>query len=92
MDRPDKDAIRRAWEAYHGPVDDGDGDMYIPAAPPAYERGFVDGVEYAGERVMEENRALRGALQQVREWYERDGSVGGCSLMIEEAVEPYTKS
>ena len=34
---------------------------------------------------------LRTALQGVRDWYERDGSVGGCSMMIEECVEPWTK-
>ena len=37
------DKIRAAWEAYHGPVPEPDG--YIPATPPAYERGYRDGAE-----------------------------------------------
>lgn len=41
--------------------------------------------------LMLENAKLREALQGVRDWYERDGSVGGCSTMIEECVEPWTK-
>ena len=41
--------------------------------------------------LMLENAKLREALQGVRDWYERDGSVGGCSMMIEECVEPWTK-
>lgn len=30
------------------------------------------------------------ALQAVRDWYDRDGSVGGCDTMMEEHVEPLT--
>jgi len=37
-------AIQEAWEIYHGDSPDG---FDIPAAPPIYMRGFVDGVEYA---------------------------------------------
>ena len=43
----DKNAIQKAWEKYHGPIDDGAGGSYIPATPPAYMRGFVDGYEHA---------------------------------------------
>lgn len=41
--------------------------------------------------LMLENAKLREALQQVRYWYERDGSVGGCAAVIEDSVEPWTK-
>lgn len=44
--REHENKIQAAWEAYHGPpVNDGLGDPYIPAAPPAFMRGFVDGYE-----------------------------------------------
>lgn len=39
--------IDAAWEAYHGPVDDGMGVTYIPRTPTIYHRGFVDGYEHA---------------------------------------------
>ena len=32
-----------AWEAYHGPLDDG----YIPQMPPAFMRGFLCGAAWA---------------------------------------------
>lgn len=38
-----------------------------------------------------ENQQLRAALQAVRDWYHRDGSVGGCDQMIHEHVVPFTK-
>jgi uncharacterized protein (DUF3084 family) len=41
--------------------------------------------------VEEENQRLRAALQAVRDWYVRDGSVGGCDLMIHGHVVPFTK-
>lgn len=34
---------------------------------------------------------LRAALQAVRDWHWRDGSVGGCDLMMHEHVVPFTK-
>jgi hypothetical protein len=39
------DLIRAAWEQYHGPIIDEGGEEYIPAMPPAFMRGFVDGYE-----------------------------------------------
>lgn len=39
--------IEAAWEEYHGPIDDGGGETYIPTMPPAFRRGFVDGYEHA---------------------------------------------
>jgi hypothetical protein len=53
MNAPDgsDDAIEKAWREYHGPVDDGDGEPYVPTMPPAFRRGFVDGFEYA-ERLL----------------------------------------
>ena len=48
---PDKkeevSAMEKAWETYHGPVRMDEGDDYMPAAPPAYMRGFADGIEYS---------------------------------------------
>lgn len=49
---------------------------------------YTPGME--ADRLRDEIAALRAALQGVRDWYERDGSVGGCSMMIEECVEPWT--
>ena len=43
----DKNAIQKAWETYHGPIDDGNGGSYIQAMPSVYMRGFVDGYEHA---------------------------------------------
>ena len=41
-------AMEEAWETYHGPtVNMDEGDDYMPAAPPAYMRGFADGIEYS---------------------------------------------
>jgi hypothetical protein len=37
-------SIQEAWEVYHGDPPEG---FEIPAAPPSYMRGFVDGVEHA---------------------------------------------
>ena len=43
-----KDHIQAAWEAYHGPVNnEWDGEEYIPAMPPAFRRGFADGIAHA---------------------------------------------
>jgi hypothetical protein len=35
--------LQEAWEVYHGDPPEG---FDIPAAPPSYMRGFVDGVEH----------------------------------------------
>jgi hypothetical protein len=43
----DKNAIQKAWEKYHGLIEDGNGDRYIPSTPPVFMRGFVDGYEHA---------------------------------------------
>ena len=44
-----KDHIQAAWEAYHGPITNewDDEGNYIPEMPPAFRRGFVDGVAHA---------------------------------------------
>ena len=39
------DLIQAAWDEYHGPITDDSGESYIPAMPPAFMRGFVDGYE-----------------------------------------------
>lgn len=40
-----EDLVQEAWEQYHGPIIDEVGEEYIPAMPPAFMRGFVDGYE-----------------------------------------------
>jgi hypothetical protein len=35
------------------------------------------------EKLAVERVKLRLALQEVKDWYDRDGSVGGCSLVME---------
>ena len=35
------------------------------------------------EKLSVERVKLRLALQEVKDWYDRDGSVGGCSLVME---------
>lgn len=42
-------------------------------------------------RAADEIDRLRAALQAVRDWYVRDGSVGGCDLVIHDRVVPFTK-
>ena len=37
--------VQKAWEQYHGPIIVEGGEEYIPAMPPAFMRGFVDGYE-----------------------------------------------
>lgn len=46
-DTPRTDVIQKAWEDYHGPIIDEGGEEYIPAMPPAFMRGFVDGFQHA---------------------------------------------
>lgn len=46
------------------------------------ESKSVVGVGFARE-LERENALMREALKAVHEWYERDGSVGGCSLAID---------
>ena len=40
-------AIQEAWENYHGDPPEG---FEIPAAPPSYMRGFMDGVDYERQK------------------------------------------
>ena len=40
-------AIEKAWEIYHGPMEVEGEEDYIPAVPPVFMRGFVDGYEHA---------------------------------------------
>ena len=40
------EAAQADWESYHGPLDDG----YIPQMPPAFLRGFLCGVTWAGSQ------------------------------------------
>jgi hypothetical protein len=49
--------LQEAWEAYHGEPLEG---FDIPAAPPAYMRGFVDGVDH--ERSKWENNKQKNNL------------------------------
>lgn len=44
------DPIQKAWEEYHGPIDCGDGEEYIPDTPIIFRRGFIDGYEHAKKR------------------------------------------
>lgn len=50
------DAMQQAWHDYHGPIHASEDD-YVPAIPPAYMRGFMDGFQHA-EKAM--RKALRG--------------------------------
>lgn len=43
------------------------------------------------DRQLAKIAELEKALQEVRNWYERDGSVGGCDNLMEDFVEPLTK-
>ena len=40
-------AVEDAWNTYHGPMQIDGEDDYIPAVPPVFMRGFVDGYEHA---------------------------------------------
>jgi hypothetical protein len=51
-----------AWEIYHGKTEDD----YIPAMPPAFKRGYLDGAQAANAR-------LRDALERIEEIFV-DGS------------------
>jgi hypothetical protein len=51
------DAITKAWHDYHGPIHMEGEEDYVPAVPPLFMRGFVDGVEYA-KRERDEARSL----------------------------------
>ena len=42
-------AIQGAWENYHGDPPEG---FEIPAAPPSYMRGFMDGVDYERQKTI----------------------------------------
>lgn len=42
------------------------------------------------DRLRLENKCMSEALQAVRDWYDRDGSVGGLDIVMEEHVEPLT--
>lgn len=39
------DKINEAWQEYHGYVDLGDEEPYIPSAPPLFTRGYTDGYQ-----------------------------------------------
>lgn len=41
------DKIQQAWENYHGPINLGDDEPYIPQMPPAFKRGYLDGYQEA---------------------------------------------
>lgn len=56
-------------------------DDHGPQRQPAW------GLERIAE-LREELARLRVALKAVLEWYDRDGSVGGCDLLIEDVVRP----
>lgn len=54
----EKNVIQAAWEEYHGPIIEEDGERYIPAMPPTFMRGFVDGYQHA-ERVLGQKKKSR---------------------------------
>lgn len=54
--------------------------------------GVISQIDNMHAGVLEENERMRAALQAVRCWYDRDGSVGGCENLMEEHVEPLTYS
>lgn len=61
------DLIQAAWEQYHGPIIDEGGEEYIPAVPPAFMRGFVDGYEQ-GKKCCAIVEVLRIAEPVMEAW------------------------
>jgi hypothetical protein len=57
-----KDKIQKAWEDYHGPIDFDGTDEYMPAMPPAFRRGYVDGYEQGKKDALNES-----AIELLRE-------------------------
>ena len=43
--------VERAWNTYHGLMQIDGEDDYIPAVPPVFMRGFVDGYEHAKKEI-----------------------------------------
>ena len=60
--------VERAWNTYHGPMQIDGEDDYIPAVPPVFMRGFVDGYEHA------KNKPVSGSWNPIAT-APRDGSV-----------------
>jgi len=63
--------------------------MEQPESKEAAERAsgllerIVSGLVKRTEKLAVEAATYRHALKEVKEWYDRDGSVGGCSLVME---------
>jgi hypothetical protein len=65
------DAITKAWHDYHGPIHMEGEEDYVPAVPPLFMRGFVDGVEYAKRERDESQRKvaeLQAGLDDIEEY------------------------
>jgi hypothetical protein len=52
-----EDAIKEAWERWHGPVRQDEGDGFTPSVSPVFRQGFKDGFALAEQKMRE---ALRG--------------------------------
>jgi hypothetical protein len=52
-----EDAIKQAWERWHGPVHQDEGDGFTPSVSPVFRQGFKDGFALAEQKMRE---ALRG--------------------------------
>lgn len=54
-----KEAMHKLWAEYHGEIDIGGGEMWIPKAPVVYERGFEDGYKLAMSEHNPSNNLMR---------------------------------
>jgi hypothetical protein len=52
-----EDAIKQAWERWHGPVHQDEGNGFVPSISPTFRQGFQDGFAFAEQKMRE---ALRG--------------------------------
>lgn len=70
------------------------GEYYVRHVVAMTREGLHSKADIAAELAVRDREIdrLRAALQAVRDWYERDGSVGGCDSLMEEHVEPLTSS
>lgn len=64
--------------------------VYDPISPNETSAELENAIEAIINEMLDSRE--RRALQAVRDWYDRDGSVGGCDNLMEEHVEPLTVS